>query len=102
ATVSAHNNFAGTVNLSPSTSPSTGLTVSCTPGSISGGSGSSICILTSSSPANYTVTITGTSSSLSHTTSISVSVTQPSSPDFTISTSPGSVTANRSEERRVG
>ena len=94
ATVSAQNSFAGTVNLSTSTSPSTGLTVSCTPGSISGGSGSSICILTSSSPANYTVTITGTSSSLSHTTSISVSVTQPSSPDFTISTSPGSVTAN--------
>src|SRR5439155_2556651 len=92
--VSAQNGFAGTVSLSTSASPSTGLSVSCSPSSISGGSGSSTCNLAGSSPGNFTVTVTGTSGSLSHTTRISVSVTQPSSPDFTISASPASVIAN--------
>ncbi len=94
ATVSAQNGFAGTVSLSTSASPSTGLSVSCSPSSVSGGSGSSTCNLAGSSPGNFTVTVAGTSGSLSHTRSISVSVTQPSSPDFTISASPGSVIAN--------
>ena len=94
ATVSAQNGFTGTVSLSTSTSPSAGLTVSCSPGSISGGSGSSTCSLTGSSPGNYTVIVTGTSGSLSHTASVSVSVTQSPSPDFTISASPTGVIAN--------
>src|SRR5690242_19121666 len=61
ATVSAKNGFTGTVSLSASTSPPNGLSVTCNPSSISGGSGSSTCTLNSSTPGTYTATINGTS-----------------------------------------
>jgi hypothetical protein len=94
-TIIGQNGFTGTVNLSTSISPSTGLTVNCSPTSITGGSGSSTCTATGSTAGNYNVTLTGTSGSLSHSTSVSVSV-QTSSPDFTIASSPTSVTVNPS------
>src|SRR5207253_945164 len=93
-TVTSQNGFTGTVNLSTSFSPSTGLTVNCSPTIINGGSGTSTCTVTGSSAASYNVTVTGTSGSLSHSTSVSVSVQ--SSPDFTISSSPTSVAVNAS------
>src|SRR3989442_199869 len=81
-TITGKNGFTATVNLATSTSPSTGLSVICTPTTITGGSGSSTCNLLSSTQGNYTVTVTGTSGSLSHLVTITVSVT--SSPDFSI------------------
>jgi len=92
-TVTSQNGFTGTVNLSTSFSPSTGLTVNCSPTIINGGSGTSTCTVTGSTAGSYNVTVTGTSGSLSHSTSVSVSV-QSSSPDFTISSSPTSVAVN--------
>ena len=92
-TITSQNSFAGTVNLSTSISPSTGLTVNCNPTIIRGGSGSSTCTVTGSTAGNYNVTVTGTSGSLTHSTRVSVSV-QTSSPDFTISSSPTNMTFN--------
>ena len=93
-TITAQNGFAGTVNLSTSTTPSSGVTVSCNPTSISGGSGSSTCSLNSPTPGTYTVTVTGTSGSLSHSTNVSVTVTQPTPPDFSITSNPTDLTVN--------
>src|SRR6266571_4365787 len=83
-TVTGQNGFTGTVSLSTTTSPSTGLTVNCT--------------LNSSTPGNYTVTVTGTSGPLNHQTTTIVSVQQPPpSPDFTISaSSPAPISAGQS------
>lgn len=92
-TITSQNGFAGTVKLSASISPSTGLTVNCNPASITGGSGSSTCTVTGSTAGNYNVTVTGTSGSLTHSTNVSVSV-QTSSPDFAVSSNPTSVTVN--------
>src|SRR5207249_1191296 len=56
----------------------------------SGGSGSSTLTVSSSTPGNYTVTVTGTSGSLSHPTTVTVRVV--STPDFSISGDPTSLT----------
>src|SRR6266700_1151759 len=98
ATVTGQNGFTGTVSLSTTTAPSTGLTVNCTPTSLPGGSGTSNCTLNSSTPGNYTVTVTGTSGPLNHQTTTIVSVQQPPpSPDFTISaSSPAPISAGQS------
>jgi hypothetical protein len=93
-TVTSQNGFTGTVDLTTSINPSTGLTVVCSPTSIPGGSGSSTCTLNSTTSGNYNVTVTGTSGALSHSTNVNVSVAQSSSPDFTISTNPTRVTVN--------
>ena len=92
AIVSGQNGFTGTVTLSPSASPSTGFSVGCNPTSISGGSGSSTCTMNSPNPGSYTVTVTGTSGSLSHSTSVSVTVATQSTPDFSMSSNPTSLT----------
>src|SRR2546425_188256 len=81
--------FNGAVALTTASSPS-GVAGSCAPSSISG-SETSTCTLSSSTPGSYTVTVTGTSGSLVHTTSIGVTVTAPSTPDFSISANPESV-----------
>src|SRR6266480_4546500 len=97
-TVTGQNGFTGTVSLSTTTSPSTGLTVNCTPTSLPGGSGTSNCALNSSTPGNYTVTVTGTSGPLNHQTTTIVSVQQQQSPpDFNISaSSPAPISAGQS------
>jgi LPXTG-motif cell wall-anchored protein len=52
-----------------------------------------ISIPAATSTGSYTITVTGTNgSSSTHTTGISVSVVSPSSPDFTINSSPTSLT----------
>ncbi len=83
--------FAGTVALSALASPS-GLTASLSPTSVtfnSGGSGSSTLTVSSSTVGSYTVNVTGMSGSLSHSVGVAVNVVVP--PDFSISSSPGSV-----------
>jgi len=92
--VSAMNGFTGTVTLSVSGLPS-GATGSFTPGSVSGGSGTSTLTVTttSSTPAGTsTVTITGTSGSLTHSTTVSLIVNAAPTTDFSIAASPSSQT----------
>ena len=93
-TVTSQNGFAGAVTLTTSANPSTGLTVTCSPASIPGGSGSSICTFNSTTPGNYNITVTGTSGALTHSTIVYVSVSPSSSPDFAISAGPTSATVN--------
>ncbi len=84
-TVSAIGGFTGTVALTSSVSPASGLTCSLSPSSVTGGSGTSALSCFGSS-GTYTVTVTGTSGSLSHSTAVAVTIS-----DFTISTSPTSL-----------
>src|SRR5467141_1000141 len=99
-TVTGQNGFTGTVTLSNSTTPPTGLTVICTVTTITGGSGSSTCNLSSSTPGSYSVNVTGLSGSLSH--SASVAVTVPASPDFSITaTTPSPISVGQSQTSTV-
>jgi hypothetical protein len=93
-TITSQNGFTGTVTLTTSINPSTGLTVTCGPTSIPGGSGSSTCTFNSTTAGNYNVTVTGTSGALTHSTIVYVSVSPSSSPDFAISAGPTSATVN--------
>jgi len=92
ATVTPSNGFNGTVSLGVSGLPSG---ASCSPASISGGSGSAAvnCSTASSTAAGtYTLTITGTSGSLSHSATVTLNVNVPPPPDFSLSASPSSQT----------
>jgi hypothetical protein len=80
-TVMPVNGFTGTVTLTNSTSPSTGLSCSLTPASITGGSGTST-LSCAGVGGTYIVTVTGTSGSLSHTANVTFNVQ-----DFTITNS---------------
>jgi len=92
STISLHatGGFTGTVDLTATSSPA-GIGVTCVPTGING-TQTSTCTLGGSTPGSYTVTVTGTNGSLVHTTSIGLTVTPPSSPDFSISANPASVT----------
>jgi len=92
-TVTATNGFTGTVGLTATVVPVTGLTVTC-PASVSlpTSATSANCGLSSTTPGSYTVTITGTSGSLSHTASVAVTVTPVTQADFTLSSTPTSIT----------
>src|SRR5207247_6180607 len=86
--VSGFNGFTGTVSLTTTVSPSTGLTCTLSPtsialGSITSGTSTLSCAGTL---GTYTVTVTGNGSSLSHTASVTYTVQ-----DFTVSASPTSV-----------
>ncbi len=88
--VDSVNGFAGTVALSVSTSPLTGLGVGCSPTSLalsSGGTASSTCTFSSSTPGTYTVTIVGTRGSITHSAVVTVAVTEEKH-DFAITDSP--------------
>jgi len=73
-TVAPLNGFTGTVDLTSSTSPGTGLTCSLTPTSITGGSGTSTLSCTGSANT-YTLTVTGTSGLLAHRLGVTFDVT---------------------------
>ncbi|HEV2120421.1 MAG TPA: hypothetical protein VGS11_10010 [Candidatus Bathyarchaeia archaeon] len=84
------NNFAGTITLSPTSSPS-GLTFSISPSSIpiaSKSSGSATLSVTGSAPGNYTVAVGATSGPTSHATIVKVRVLG----DFTMSTTKTALT----------
>jgi len=81
-TIASKYGFSSTVNLSTTISPATGLSSSCSPTSIPGGSGSSTCNLTASTKGNYTVTVTATNGTLTHSTIVTITVLP--FPDFSI------------------
>ena len=85
-TVAPVDGFTGTVMLTASFSPASGLVCSVSPTVVTGGSGNST--LTCSGTAGiYTVTVTGTSGTISHTATIAVDII-----DFTLTASPASIT----------
>jgi hypothetical protein len=99
-------NGATTIAVAPTGSFSGNVTLSVSglPAGVTAGFGtnpatsSSILTLTASSTAatgTTTITITGISGALTHTTSVSLTVTAPPTPDFTLSSSVGSLTVNR-------
>src|SRR5712692_9155385 len=91
-TVTAMNGFTSTVFLTTSSTPGLGANVS--PHNITG-SGTSTLTVSAVNAGNYNVTVTGTSGSLSHSTTVSVVVSGPP-PDFTIAASPSSQSLKRS------
>jgi hypothetical protein len=93
-TVNPSNGFTGSVTLSASGLPSG---VSASFGTNPTTSTSVVTLTASSSAATgtATVTITGTSGSLTHTTTISLTVNAPVTPDFSLSTSPASLTVTQ-------
>src|SRR5207302_1565440 len=80
--LSSTGGFAGTVNLTAVSVPTT-----CSP-AILVGTQSSVCTVNSTTISTYTVTITGTSGNLSHTASIDVRVTPVPPPDFALDANP--------------
>src|SRR5712692_505598 len=97
-TLTSAGGFAGTISLSPSVSPS-GPTVSVSPTSVTltaGSSGTSSLNITTQPTTpigSYTVTVSGTSNATSHSTTVQVTVG--STPDFSISGSPSSMTLSQ-------
>ncbi len=87
-TVAPVNDFTGTVAMTTTVSPTSGLVCSVSPTSIAGGSGIST-LTCNGTGGTYTVTVTGTSGSTTHTVTVTVIVTQVTTlpaPFFTQST----------------
>src|SRR6267143_4587255 len=82
-TIAAVNAFTGTVALTATVSPTTGLNCNPNPTSVTLGASGTSTLTCSGSAGVYTVTVTGTSGSIVHHTDIQVTVTPP--PDFSIS-----------------
>ena len=82
--------FAGTVQFGDTVSPS-GLIVSFIPQSVSGGSGTSVVMFTSTTDGFFQVNITATSGSLFHTLTVLAIVSSSGIPDFIVSASPKTV-----------
>src|SRR3989441_1268981 len=70
--------FNGDVSLTTASTPA-GVTTSCVPASF-GGTQTSACTVSGTSPGSYTVVVTGTNGTLSHTASITVTVAAPGPP----------------------
>ncbi|TML74036.1 MAG: hypothetical protein E6G13_01580 [Actinobacteria bacterium] len=85
---------AQTVSLSASGLPS-GTTAAFNPASVSTGGSSTLTLTTGSSTplGNYPITITGTGTSTTHTTTVTLTVTAP--PDFSIASSPATLTISQ-------
>ena len=73
-TLTSSDGFTGTVALTVSTAPSTGLSCTLNPSTITGGSGSATLSCTASVATNYVATVVGTSGGLSSSTTFSVTV----------------------------
>ncbi len=94
-TITRSGGFTGGVSLSASGLPA-GVTASFSPNPATGGSG--VLTLTASSTATLgaaTVTVTGTGGGLTRSTPINLTVSQPQTPDFSLSANPASLTINR-------
>ena len=95
------NNFAGSVNLNYSLSPSiTNVTIALNPGSVSLLTGIGISTLTISTPASaplggYAIKIGGSSGSLRHNVTSILRVVPPPPPDFSIISTPSSMNVTR-------
>ena len=83
--------FSGSVTLNASGFPS-GVTVGFSPNPATSSSSMTVTTTASTAPGTYTLTITGTSGSLTHTATVSLTVNAPSSGNFSMSASPGSLT----------
>src|SRR3989449_304937 len=100
ATLTSKNNFAGTVSLAPTITPSSGLSVSCSGGILAeNGTVVASCALSSSTPGTYALTIasSGSPGSAAHSAFMTVHVgvlqmTAPSSSSFSVGTSSVPVT----------
>jgi subtilase family serine protease len=90
-TVNPQNGFTGSVSLSASGLPS-GVTASFNPTSTTGTSTLTLTASSSATTGTKTVTITGTSGTLTQTTTVSLTVSASTTPNFTLSASPSSVT----------
>ncbi len=89
--------FSSAVSLSASGLPS-GVTAGFSPATISGGAGSSTLTLTAGSSAaagTSTITVTGTGGGLTKTATIALTITAGTTPSFTISASPATLTVNQ-------
>jgi hypothetical protein len=94
-TITRSGGFTGGVTLSASGAPS-GVTVSFNPNPVTGGSGAlTMAVSSTAALGPATVTITGTGGGLARTVTISLTVTQPQTPDFSLSANPTSLTINR-------
>ena len=86
-TATSVNGFAGTVALSATVSPSTGLTCTISPSNVPLGTSGSATLSCNGSAGSYAVTVTGNSGSLSHTSTVTYFVQ-----DFSITVSPLTIT----------
>jgi hypothetical protein len=92
-TVTPSGGFTGSVTLSASGLPS-GATAGFSPNPVAAPGSSTMSVTTAASTptGSYPLTITGTSGTVSHTTSVTLVVQPPATPDFSLSTTPSSVT----------
>jgi hypothetical protein len=92
--ISVSGGFNSAVSLSATGLPS-GVTASFNPTSIAApGSGTSTMALNvgaSTAPGTYSITVTGSGGGTTHTTTVSLTVNTATTPDFAISSSPGSI-----------
>ena len=92
ATLTGSSGFAGTLTITTVVNPSSGLSASCSPSSItlssSTPSASSICTFVSSVTATYTVTVSASNGTLTRSTLVTVHVG-----DFSISVNPSTVSS---------
>ena len=97
-TTAVSGGFNSAIALSATGQP-TGVTVTFNPTSIAApGSGTStmtMAVASSTATGTYTITVSGVGESITNTTTVSLTVTAPSSPNFTLSTSPASITVSR-------
>ena len=91
-TVTNANGLTGTVGLTQSVSPATGLDCSLSTSSTSLGVSASSILSCTGSPHTYTVTITGTAGQTSHSTTLTITVNSP--PDFILTASPTSLSTS--------
>ena len=98
--IASKNSFTGSISLSATVSPTGPLgSFSTNPVTLNPGQTSSsvltVTVPTSTATGSYAVNVTGTSGNLSHSTIVTVTVNQASSPDFTISSNPISLSIIR-------
>jgi hypothetical protein len=93
ATVTPSGGFTGTVTFSASGLPA-GASASFNPASVTTSGSSTMTVTTASTTpvGSYPLTITGTSGTLSRTAAVTLLVQAPATPDFSLSTTPSSVT----------